>query len=121
MATVHSNNPRDAIARLETLVMMAGMGLPVTAIRQQIAGAVDLIVQQSRLSDGSRKVTHITEITGMQGEVVTMQDIFLFKSQGFDKNRKVIGKHLPTGFMPKLIERLDALGVNVPKGIFKAA
>lgn len=121
MATVHSNSPRDAIARLETLVMMAGMDLPVEAIRQQIAGAVHLIVQQSRLSDGSRKVTHITEVTGMQGDVVTMQDIFVFKKEGIDKNRKVVGRHMPTGFMPKMVEKLEAMGIRLPKGIFKAA
>jgi septum site-determining protein MinD len=121
MATVHSNNPREAIGRLETLVMMAGMDLPSEAIRQQIAGAVHLIVQQSRLSDGSRKITHITEITGMQGDVITMQDIFLFKAEGLDKNRKVIGKHMATGFMPKMIEKFEAMGIRLPKGIFKAA
>lgn len=121
MATVHSNSPRDAIARLETLVMMAGMDLPVDAIRQQIAGAVHLIVQQSRLSDGSRKVTHITEVTGMQGDVVTMQDIFIFKKEGIDKNRKVVGRHMATGFMPKMVEKLEAMGIRLPKGIFKAA
>ncbi|NCN41024.1 CpaF family protein, partial [bacterium] len=121
MATVHSNNPRDAMARLETLVMMAGMDLPVEAIRQQIAGAVHLVVQQSRLSDGSRKVTHITEITGMQGDVITMQDIFIFKKEGIDKNRKVIGRHMATGFMPKMVEKMESLGIRLPKGIFKAA
>jgi pilus assembly protein CpaF len=121
MATVHSNNPRDAMARLETLVMMAGMDLPSEAIRQQIAGAVHLVVQQSRLSDGSRKVTHITEITGMQGDVITMQDIFIYKKEGMDANRKVVGKHMATGFMPKMAEKFEALGIKLPKGIFKAA
>lgn len=121
MATVHSNNPRDAVARLETLVMMAGMDLPVAAIRSQLAGAVHLIVQQSRLSDGSRRVTHITEMIGMQGDVVTMQDIFVWKSDGIDKNRKVIGRHTATGFMPKMVEKFEALGIRLPKGIFKAA
>ncbi|MEO5668712.1 MAG: ATPase, T2SS/T4P/T4SS family [Bdellovibrionota bacterium] len=121
MATVHSNNPRDAIARLETLVMMAGMDMPVEAIRSQIAGAVHIIVQQSRLSDGSRRVTHVTEVIGMQGDVITMQDIFLWKSDGIDKNRKVIGRHMATGFMPKMVEKFEALGIRLPKGIFKAA
>lgn len=121
MATVHSNNPRDAIGRLETLVMMAGMDLPSEAIRQQIAGAVHLIVQQSRLSDGSRRITHITEITGMQGDVITMQDIFVFKAEGIDKNRKVVGRHMATGFMPKMVEKFESLGIRLPKGIFKAA
>lgn len=121
MATVHSNNPRDAVARLETLVMMAGMDLPAKAIREQIAGAVNLVIQASRLSDGSRKVTHVTEITGMQGDVVTLQDIFIFRQQGLDANRKVIGKHAATGFIPKFIEKIEALGIKIPRGLFKAA
>ncbi|MBS1983986.1 MAG: Flp pilus assembly complex ATPase component TadA [Bdellovibrionales bacterium] len=121
MATVHSNNPRDAIGRLETLVMMAGMDLPAKAIREQIAGAVNLIVQASRLSDGSRKITHVTEISGMQGDVVTLQDIFVFRQQGLDANRKVIGKHVATGFIPKFIEKIEALGIKIPRGLFKAA
>lgn len=121
MATIHSNNPREALSRLETLVMMAGMDLPGKSIREQIASAVNLIVQQTRLSDGSRKVTYITEITGMQGEVISSQDIFLFKQQGMDKNRKVVGKHVATGFIPKFIERIEALGIKIPRGLFKAA
>lgn len=121
MATVHSNSPREAIARLETLVMMAGMDLPVKAIREQMAGAVNLIVQQSRLQDGSRKVTHITEVVGMQGEIVTLQDIFVFRQDGLDKDRKVIGKHVATGFIPKFMEKIKALGINVPRDLFKAA
>lgn len=121
MATVHSNSPREAIARLETLVMMAGMDLPVKAIREQMAGAVNLIVQQSRLQDGSRKVTHITEVVGMQGDIVTLQDIFVFRQDGLDKDRKVIGKHVATGFIPKFMEKIKALGINVPRDLFKAA
>jgi septum site-determining protein MinD len=121
MATVHSNNPRDAVARLETLVMMAGMDLPAKAIREQISNAVHLIVQQSRLQDGSRKVTHITEVSGMQGEVVTMQDIFVFRQDGLDKNRKVVGKHVASGFIPKFIDKIEALGIKLPRGLFKAA
>lgn len=118
MTTVHSNSPRDAIARLETLVMMAGMDLPAKAIREQIASAVNLVVQQSRLSDGSRKVMSITEIVGMQGDVVTMQEIFGFRKQGLDKNRKIIGKFTATGFIPKFIDELDQQGIKVPRGIF---
>jgi len=121
MATVHSNNPRDAVARLETLVMMAGMDLPAKAIREQISNAVHIIVQQSRLQDGSRKVTHITEVSGMQGEVVTMQDIFLYRQDGLDKNRKVVGKHVASGFIPKFIDKIEALGIKLPRGLFKAA
>lgn len=118
MTTVHSNTPRDCIARLETLVMMAGMDLPAKAIREQIASAVNLVVQQTRLSDGSRKVTSITEIVGMQGEVVTMQEIFGFRKTGMDKNRKVIGKFVATGFIPKFIDELEQQGIKIPRGIF---
>ncbi len=118
MTTVHSNTPRDCIARLETLVMMAGMDLPAKAIREQIASAVNLVIQQSRLSDGSRKVTSITEIVGMQGDVVTMQEIFGFRKTGLDKNRKVVGKFVATGFIPKFIDELEQQGIKIPRGIF---
>ena len=121
LATVHANNPRDALSRLETLVMMSGMELPGKAIREQVASAVDMIVQQSRLADGSRKVTHVTEISGMQGDVVTSQDIFIFKQKGRDKNRKVVGNHTATGFIPKFIEKIEDLGIKIPRGLFKAA
>lgn len=118
MTTVHSNSPRDCIARLETLVMMAGMDLPAKAIREQIASAVDLIVQQSRLTDGSRKVTSITEVVGMQGDVVTLQEVFAYKQSGMDKNRKVIGKFAATGFIPKFVDELAQQGIKIPRGIF---
>jgi septum site-determining protein MinD len=121
MTTVHSNTPRDCIARLETLCLMAGMDLPAKAIREQIASAVNLIVQQTRLSDGSRKVTSITEVIGMQGDVVTLQEIFAFKKSGMDMNRKVIGKFVATGFIPKFIDELDAQGVKIPRGIFSVS
>jgi pilus assembly protein CpaF len=121
MTTVHSNSPRDCIARLETLVMMAGMDLPAKAIREQIASAVNLVVQQSRISDGTRKVTSITEIIGMQGEVVTMQEIFGFRRTGMDKNRKVIGKFVATGFIPKFIDELEQQGIKIPRGIFSVS
>jgi len=121
MATVHANNPRDALARLETLVLMAGMDLPAKAIREQISSAVHLIIQQSRLSDGSRRVTHVTEVCGMQGDVVTTQDIFVYKQISMDKDRKIIGKHVATGFIPKFVEKIEAHGGKIPRGIFKAA
>ncbi|MFM8270663.1 MAG: ATPase, T2SS/T4P/T4SS family [Pseudomonadota bacterium] len=121
MTTVHSNTPRDCIARLETLCLMAGMDLPAKAIREQIASAVNLIVQQTRLSDGSRKVTSITEVIGMQGDVVTLQEIFAFKKTGMDKNRKVTGKFVATGFIPKFIDELDAQGIKIPRGIFSVS
>jgi len=118
MTTIHSNTPRDCIARMETLVMMAGMELPAKAIREQIASAVNLVIQQTRLSDGSRKVTSITEIVGMQGDVVTMQEIFGFRKTGMDKNRKVQGKFVATGFIPKFIDELEQQGIRIPRGIF---
>jgi Flp pilus assembly CpaF family ATPase len=118
LTTVHANNPRESLGRLETLVMMAGMGLPLKAIRETISSAVNLIVQQSRLNDGSRKVTHISEVIGMQGEVVTLQDIFVFKQEGLDKNRKIIGRFVPTGFIPKFVEEMEAKGMKISRGLF---
>jgi septum site-determining protein MinD len=118
MTTVHANNPKEAIGRLETLCMMAGMDLPAKAIREQIAGAVNLIVQIQRLSDGSRKIIDITEVQGMQGEIVTQQQVFVFKEKGFDKNRKIIGEFQATGLIPKFIEKFERRGIIVPKGLF---
>lgn len=118
MTTVHANNPRECISRLETLCLMAGMDLPVRAIREQIASAVDLIVQVSRLSDGSRKVISITEVVGMQGDVVSLQEIFRFKETGYDKNRRIIGEFQATGMIPTFIEDLEAKGVIIPREIF---
>jgi pilus assembly protein CpaF len=120
LTTIHSNNPRECISRLETLVMMAGLGLPAKAIKENIASAVGLIIQQTRLSDGSRKITHITEVTGMQGEVVSTQDIFLFKQEGLDKKRKIIGRFVPTGFIPKFVEEMEAKGMKISRGLFSA-
>ncbi len=117
LTTVHSNNPRECIGRIETLVQYAGTGLSPMAIRKMIAGAVHLIVQQKRLEDGSRRVTHISEIQGMQGDVVTLQDIFIFQQEGFEKG-KIKGKYQATGFIPKFIEILEKKGYKVPRGIF---
>ena len=121
LTTIHANNPRDTVSRLETLVMMAGMGLPIKAIREQIASAVDVIVQQSRLSDGSRKVTYITEVVGMQGDVVSLQDVFIFTQTGIDKRRKVIGKIVPSGFIPKFVEEMEAKGMKISRSLFSTA
>jgi septum site-determining protein MinD len=118
MTTVHSNNPREAIGRLETLCLMAGMDLPVRAIREQIAGAVDLIVQISRLSDGSRKIMSIAEVQGIQGDTVTLQEVFEFKETGFDKNRKIVGQFLSKGLIPKFIQELKERGIGIPKDLF---
>lgn len=118
LTTVHSNNPRECIGRLETLVQYAGAGISPRAIREMIANAVHMIVQQSRLDDGQRKILYITEIGGMQGDVVTLQDIFVFKQEGIDKTGKISGKFQATGFIPKFIETLEKKGYNVPRGLF---
>jgi len=118
MTTVHSNTPRDAISRLETLVQYAGAGLPQKAIKEMIASAVHMIIQQSRLDDGSRKILYITEIGGLQGEVVTLQDIFVYKQEGMGKDGKITGKFMASGFIPKFIETLEKKGYKVPRGLF---
>ncbi len=119
LTTVHANTPRDALARLETMVLMSGMELPIKAIREQIGSAINIILQQSRFSDGSRKVTHISEITGMEGEVITMQDIFVYRQEGFDEENRVVGRFVPTGFIPRFYEELRRKGVEVDMGIFR--
>lgn len=120
LTTVHANNPRDAVRRLETLVMMAGYDLPQRAIREQIASAVDLIIQASRLHDGSRKVTSITEIVGMEGDVVLMQEIFKFYQYGVDEHGKVLGEFKYTGIRPNCMERLLSSGAKIDPTIFEA-
>lgn len=119
LATGHANSPRDMIARLETMVLMAGVELPIKAIRQQVVGAIDLIVQQARLRDGSRKITNITEIQGLEGDVVVLQDIFTFKQQGLDKSGRINGKLVSTGIRPKFYERLETSGIHIPASVFK--
>lgn len=121
MTTVHSNNPRECIGRIETLVQYAGAGLEPRAIREMISNAVHLIIQQSRLDDGSRRVTYITELGGMQGDVVILQDIFVYAQRGFDKSGKIQGEFQATGFIPKFIETLEKKGYNVPRGLFNNA
>jgi pilus assembly protein CpaF len=111
ITTIHANNPRDAIARLETMAMMGSVSLPEKAIRAQIASAVHIIIQASRMSDGSRRITHISEITGATAEVVSMQDIFLFEKQGLGANGKVKGRFFATGIVPKFAEKLKAAGI----------
>ncbi|HEY3310477.1 MAG TPA: ATPase, T2SS/T4P/T4SS family [Anaerolineales bacterium] len=117
MTTAHSNSPRDTLSRLETMTLMAGMDLPVRAIREQIASAVNLVCHQERMRDGSRKITHITEITGMEGDVITMTDLFLFEQTGID-NGKIVGRLRPTGLRPKFIDRLESVGIHLPPSIF---
>jgi pilus assembly protein CpaF len=117
LTTAHANTPRDMLSRLETMVLMAGMDLPVRAIREQISSAVDVIVQQSRMRDGSRKVTHITEVQGMEGDKVTLQDVFLFEQESFE-NGKVIGSIKPTGVRPKFMPKIEDSGISLPPSIF---
>lgn len=119
LTTGHSNSPRDMLARLETMVMMAGMELPLKAIRQQVASAIDVIVHGSRLRDGSRIITHVTEILGMEGDVIQLQDIFVFEQTGVDSNGKVLGSHHSTGITPKCYEKIIAEGIRLDKEIFK--
>jgi pilus assembly protein CpaF len=119
LTTGHANTPRDMISRLETMVMMSGMDLPVRAIREQIASAVDLIVQVSRLRDGTRKITHVTEVQGMEGDVVILQDIFLFRQSGIDTEGRVTGSLCSTGIRPKFQERLLEHGCSLPDELFE--
>jgi len=119
LTTGHANSPRDMISRLETMVMMSGMELPVKAIREQIASAVDLIVQVTRLKDGARKITQITEVQGMEGDVVVLQDIFMFRQIGVNPEGKVLGNMGPTGIRPKFFDRLVEHGCEVPDEVFE--
>ncbi len=118
ITTIHANSPRDSLARLETMVMMAGMELPSRAIREQISSAIKLIVYVARFTDGTRKVVKISEITGMEGETITIQDLYIFKQEGFDEGGSVIGKHVPTGIVPTFLEKLKAYGETIPSSVF---
>jgi pilus assembly protein CpaF len=117
MTTAHANSPRDAISRIETMCLMAGMDLPVRAIREQVASAVDLICQQERMRDGTRKIVSITEVSGMEGDVITMTDIFVFEQTGMD-NGKIVGRLRPTGLRPKFMDKIETAGINLPPSIF---
>ena len=118
LTTIHANSPRDALYRLDTMVAMASLNLPERAVRQQIASAVNLIIQVTRLSDGTRKVTAITEVTGMEGDVVSAQDIFVFDRSGLRRDGKVCGRFRATGIRPRCTERLLAFGVQLPADMF---
>jgi pilus assembly protein CpaF len=119
ISTLHANTPRDALARLETMVLMAGMDLPVRAIREQVASAVDLIIQQTRLKDGTRRITAITEIVGMEGDIITTQDVFLFDySAGVGEDGRFKGGLKSMGLRPRFLERLTDHGVHVDPAIF---
>ena len=117
MSTGHANSPRDMLSRLETMVLMSGVDLPLRAIREQVASAVDLIVQQSRLKDGTRKIVNITEVQGMEGDVIVMQDVFVFEQTGLVEG-KIQGRLKPTGIRPKFVEKFEIMGINLPPGLF---
>jgi len=117
LSTAHTNSPRDTLARLETMCLMAGMDLPVRAIREQVASALDVIIHQERMRDGTRKIVKITEIQGMEGDVITMSDIFEFEQTGLEAG-KVIGRIRPTGLRPKFIEKIEAAGIHLPPSVF---
>ena len=119
LTTIHANTPRDALSRLETMVAMANLNIPENAIRRQIASALDVVIQVSRMSDGTRKVVSIAEITGMEGDVVTMQDIFIFRKRGIRETGEVIGDFVPTGIRPKFGERLLVTGIRLPMSMFE--
>jgi pilus assembly protein CpaF len=118
LSTVHANSARDAIHRVETMVLMAGFDLPVRAIRQQISAAIDLIVHLERLEDGSRRVTGITEVQRMESEVVTMQDLFTFKIESFQPDRTIVGSLVPTGLRPVFLAKFEKRGVELPLNLF---
>lgn len=117
LTTGHANSPRDMLSRIETMVLMSGMNLPIKAIRDQAASAIDLIIQQSRLMDGSRRITNITEVQGMEGEVIILQDIFKFEQKGVDNKGKVKGDFVSTGIMPKFLQKLKEKGINFPSDL----
>ena len=119
LTTIHANTPRDALARVETMIAMGNVNLPEKAIRQQISSAIQIVVQQTRLADGSRKVTSISEITGMEGDVITMQEIFMFEKLGMTQDGKVIGRFKATGVRPKVAERLKQAGIHLPTDMFE--
>ena len=118
LTTGHANSPRDMLSRVETMVLMAGVDLPIRAIREQIASAVDLIIHQARLRDGSRKVTYVTEVQGIEGDVITLQDVFVFEQTGKDENNKIIGHFKPTGIRPHFVDKLETNGIHLPNELF---
>jgi pilus assembly protein CpaF len=120
MCTIHANAPRDALSRMETMILMSGIDLPQRAMRQQVSSAIDLVLQLSRLSDGSRKVTYFSEVLGMEGDIVTMQDIFVYDRRGMDEEGRVLGAHVATGVQPRFMQRLRACGIELPPGLFVA-
>lgn len=121
LATIHANSPRDALTRLDTMVSMAGLHIPDRAIRHQIASAIHVVIQLARLSDGTRKMMNLHEVIGMEGDVITMQEIFAFEMMGLTEDRKVKGRFIATGIRPKFMKRLEAMGLNLPANVFREA
>jgi pilus assembly protein CpaF len=119
LTTIHANSPHDAVSRLETMVAMSDLNIPERAIRHQIVSAIDLVVQVSRLSDGKRKVVNISEVTGMEGQIVTMQEIFLYRKRGIRENGEVLGDFVPTGIRPRFADRLLVAGIQLPISMFE--
>jgi pilus assembly protein CpaF len=118
ISTVHANTPRDALARIENMILMASLDLPSRAIREQMASAIQVILQVSRFADGSRKLTHVSEVAGMEGQVVTMQDIFRFEQTGVDPEGRVRGVFRSTGIRPRFAEKFESLGISLAPNIF---
>lgn len=121
ITTVHANTPRDSLSRLETMVHMSGVELPSKAIREQVSAALQLIIQVTRFPDGSRKISKVSEITGMEGDTITLQDIYVFQQDGYDQKGRVVGRHVPTGVVPSYLDRLKTYGENVLPSLFKPA
>ena len=119
LTTIHANTPRDALARLETMIQMTGLRLSDRAMRQQIASAINMVIQVARLSDGTRRITSISEITGMEGDTITMQEVFIYERKGVDKEGRVIGRFKPTGVRPRFSERLKVYGMQLPRAFFE--
>src|SRR5438876_11937428 len=119
LTTIHANSPRDAISRMETMALMANLNLPEKAVRRQIASSVAIVMQVARMNDGTRRVTHLSEITGMEEDTVSMQDVFVFEKQGVSPDGRVVGAFTATGIRPKFAERLKASGINVPASWFE--
>jgi len=119
LTTVHANSPRDALSRLETMVSMAGLTLPTDAVRHQISSAIDVVIQIARLSDGKRKVTSLSEVVGMEGDVITMQDIFVFQRAGVGEKGEVLGRFRPTGIRPRFADKLLLAGCELPGDVFE--
>ena len=118
LTTLHANSPRDALSRLETMISMANLDLPDKAMRQQIASAINVVIQMSRLSDGTRKVMEVAEVVGMEGDVITMQDIFLYEREGIGENDRVLGRFRATGIRPRFSDRLKSYGIDLPSLLF---